>query len=445
MENQRQRPGELKIPVVQMTPMIHFQYKEPGATLRATEVKPKLDRYLLHAAFHDDPEQYKNYLVAKDKNNTATVLALDYRLVISANPEDFERPIQLASPPTSRNYTGSIWDKSNAVATMLKPDKTLTLIFRTQYPALIDHIQKWIHSFFAGENFGRRQSKGFGSFLTEITAGDFEKYHNALKQHLQTIWAKRDLKVHYFTSPSDWKQVLNDIRDMHRVLKSGDGLSGNNNRIPSFLMQTYASSHYKLKNFDNEKKLMITRIVQNVRPIDLNASSESSTNPNSYQPHGRFLRSMLGLPGFLEFRKILINGYPYTVRIRINNREIQRFRSPITYKPVMINNEWHCYLILVPIPMEMYGKTFVFSSNGRNVIAEKYPDPNNPETLLRSPNLPPDNLPYLSIKIPTPKDTEFDLLDVLDKFCSKDQVIRTDNTKRNFYHVAINEEAPQHE
>lgn len=30
----------------QHTPLIHFQHAEAGATLRATEVKPKLDRYL---------------------------------------------------------------------------------------------------------------------------------------------------------------------------------------------------------------------------------------------------------------------------------------------------------------------------------------------------------------------------------------------------------------
>ena len=31
----------------QITPMIHFQHYEEGATLRASEVKPKLDRFLI--------------------------------------------------------------------------------------------------------------------------------------------------------------------------------------------------------------------------------------------------------------------------------------------------------------------------------------------------------------------------------------------------------------
>ena len=29
------------------SPLIHFQWDQPGAALRATEVKPKLDRYII--------------------------------------------------------------------------------------------------------------------------------------------------------------------------------------------------------------------------------------------------------------------------------------------------------------------------------------------------------------------------------------------------------------
>lgn len=38
---------KLKIKLKQHTPLIHFQYDQEGATLRASEVKPKLDRYIL--------------------------------------------------------------------------------------------------------------------------------------------------------------------------------------------------------------------------------------------------------------------------------------------------------------------------------------------------------------------------------------------------------------
>ncbi|HEC99336.1 MAG TPA: hypothetical protein ENN18_03005 [Proteobacteria bacterium] len=37
---------ELIIKLKQHTPIIHFQHDQKGATLRATELKPKLDRYI---------------------------------------------------------------------------------------------------------------------------------------------------------------------------------------------------------------------------------------------------------------------------------------------------------------------------------------------------------------------------------------------------------------
>ncbi len=37
---------ELIVKLKQHTPIIHFQWDQAGATLRATELKPKLDRYI---------------------------------------------------------------------------------------------------------------------------------------------------------------------------------------------------------------------------------------------------------------------------------------------------------------------------------------------------------------------------------------------------------------
>lgn len=37
----------LKVTLKQHTPLIHFQHDQYGATLRASEVKPKLDKFIL--------------------------------------------------------------------------------------------------------------------------------------------------------------------------------------------------------------------------------------------------------------------------------------------------------------------------------------------------------------------------------------------------------------
>jgi len=45
-----------KITLKQHTPLIHFQHDQEGATLRASEVKPKLDRFILTKLGNGDYE-----------------------------------------------------------------------------------------------------------------------------------------------------------------------------------------------------------------------------------------------------------------------------------------------------------------------------------------------------------------------------------------------------
>jgi len=53
---------KLTIYLCQQTPLLHFQHQQAGATLRATEVKPKLDKFLIRQAFNNDFELYKHLL-----------------------------------------------------------------------------------------------------------------------------------------------------------------------------------------------------------------------------------------------------------------------------------------------------------------------------------------------------------------------------------------------
>ena len=72
---------KLEFKLKQHTPLIHFQHDQHGATLRATELKPKLDRFIMKKIGGKDkiPDEW---LIDKDKN------ALDYKVSIHA--EDVE-------------------------------------------------------------------------------------------------------------------------------------------------------------------------------------------------------------------------------------------------------------------------------------------------------------------------------------------------------------------
>ena len=61
----------------QHTPIIHFQANQSGATLRATELKPKFDKFLKKYAFDGNiPEVFK---IDKEKD------AIDYKVNIEPN------------------------------------------------------------------------------------------------------------------------------------------------------------------------------------------------------------------------------------------------------------------------------------------------------------------------------------------------------------------------
>ena len=57
---------KLTVILRQHTPLIHFQHYQDNATLRASEVKPQLDRFLLTQLGDGDYEQALNVPVSKN-------------------------------------------------------------------------------------------------------------------------------------------------------------------------------------------------------------------------------------------------------------------------------------------------------------------------------------------------------------------------------------------
>ena len=90
---------KLTISLRQHTPLIHFQHDQEGATLRASEVKPKLDRFVIKQAFHDSFDECKEFLIGynpdpEKKEESIRALrnkwnagyrALDYKIRIKAS------------------------------------------------------------------------------------------------------------------------------------------------------------------------------------------------------------------------------------------------------------------------------------------------------------------------------------------------------------------------
>ena len=181
--------------LVQHTPLIHFQHSEPHACLRATEVKPKLDRFLIEQLEKDDrfgDGRWKKWFVGDGSQQS-----FDYMMRIRPNSErvdrtqsienGIERAIARAehrSPNAilheiHKNYFGNMASGNNIQDTVQAIQETfkeslfykdgLTLTIRCFIPELLTLIDEHIRGFFMMHNFGTRQRKGFGSFTVDIS------------------------------------------------------------------------------------------------------------------------------------------------------------------------------------------------------------------------------------------------------------------------------------
>lgn len=158
---------KLKVQLEAQSPMIHFQYDQAGATLRASEVKPKLDRFLLNKM---EQETGKRVAVLKEDNGYAVMFtdkehnALNYRM-------NFEVPSNAywVEPGTFKPESYSIYygnsgvhdEKEKKKAVFTNPVMSLMCFNQV----LRNYIEKYLVEFFAVTNFGTMQEKGFGSFM----------------------------------------------------------------------------------------------------------------------------------------------------------------------------------------------------------------------------------------------------------------------------------------
>lgn len=80
----------INIKLKQHTPMWHFQWDQPGCALRVTELKPKLDKFLIRK-LGGRSEVPDNYWVDSQKKSDENFYALNYKVHLTplGEPSDF--------------------------------------------------------------------------------------------------------------------------------------------------------------------------------------------------------------------------------------------------------------------------------------------------------------------------------------------------------------------
>lgn len=311
--------------LIQQTPMIHFQYDEERATLRASEVKPKLDRFILAqlGGVEFVRKHHPEWFVSKDQP------ALNFKLRFKPKGQP-----TIDDPPKELFFAnmGKKEDADDYRRTILYPDgiKMVAVCFHKDLQTELDRLLPY---FFALHAFGTRNGKGFGCFSVEKS--------QLVSEVMETYCP---LKVYYtikFPEDTPAKDILHDIWVISGMMKSGFNFTF---RQPTDYYKGHIFRYFTEKEIGGDKAFIKQKVLVG------NDTDQRSEEYSSYSEF-RFVRAMLGLPGGFEFK----SGPKTTRKGKVDvSSDIKRFQSPVVYR--IQNNQ----LFIIPqiIPKRMMNADF---------------------------------------------------------------------------------------
>lgn len=358
--------------LVQHTPLIHFQHSEPHACLRATEVKPKLDRFLIEQLEKDDrfgDGRWKKWFVGDGSQQS-----FDYMMRITPNSEQvdrtqsIERAIARAEhrPPNAslheihKNYFGNMASGNNIQDTIRETFKEsllykdgLTLTIRCFIPELLTLIDEHIRGFFMMHNFGTRQRKGFGSFTVDIrTEPNAPKGFDLVGKYCpNAYYCKLDNDVNA-------DALLDAVWVISAFLRSGFN-RGEGNYVRGFVFRYFQREKNPLANDKAFVKQQVLRNVYN------EATRGEHLHPYGNNVRYRYVRGLLGTNENSRFCRAP-NAHTPVYDIYTHSAEgIERFPSPLLFKPI------GKFVFILPqkMPDEIFGSEFYILEKNQE---EKY-------------------------------------------------------------------------
>lgn len=362
-------PFKLTFELQQHTPIIHFQYDQDGATLRATEVKAKLDRYIWKKEWNDQVDKGIDFLVGRGSADTEGLKkkfkeeryrALDYKIQLKTQNVEVTEihgniPLyfgNMSREDDQKKEKHKVKARDKITGEILCLDTTLKTI-----------VQKHLAAFFNAHNFGTRQSKGFGSFELVL-----------INQEKPSFLApsKYSFRINNRPSATDLAEYI-DL--FYRAIRSGINLKGRQQSdklyFKSLLFQ-YAKTQkdpetQQPHQWDKRKmRLDLFSDHPDFTPIPKRRTDKEGT-VHYNDGKAMLYRDMLGLSSTQSWF-----SYRKTVEKTGIDNGIERYKSPLTFKPYKRRSDWIVYLIPEDIPAYYFGKKFKIKA-GKNSTSMETP------------------------------------------------------------------------
>lgn len=376
---------KISVNLKQHTHLVHFQHDQMGATLRASEAKPKLDRFILSRCFNDDFEQYKMFLIgynasteaekiAKGKNyqdDFKDKLALNYKLrFISGNKKVSKDSIPL--------YFGNQGEDSIPKYNVLD-SQTIRMEISSFNTDLIEKIREanLIGDFFALHNFGTRQGKGLGSFYPE----DETTYpvNEALFDY------RAYLRLGDAKEQTDHSKIYESIDLFYKSIRAGINIP-NQFYFKSLLFLYFHQQGVKWEKKKIKEEFFLDNIGKHgrrdnqVRPWALRQQQANYPDDGASPVHVNFedeklIRDLLGLSSSETWQSYSnatvtkkqaeqVNGQYRTKR----EADLERYPSPIFFKVIRNLNQNNFYRVYIKLSQDnpIGGNYFMINSNRGN-------------------------------------------------------------------------------
>lgn len=352
--------GKIVINLTQHTPLLHFQPRQDHSTLRASEVKPRLDRYL--KKYLGVIPIYKLHIKSV---NDVQCLPIEKPIIKNGQPQ-FDSNGRPRMRYYSPMYFGNMGeDISSHKDYRLSKDCEMTIVYKDDDVSFFEKAKPLIMSFFRMCNFGARQSKGYGSFTVSIPG----------------VNQTDPPGTYYFSLAGDlsWYDVMSRIELFYKTLRSGINGPDDNSLYFKSMMFQYAK--YKKSQWDKKsiKQVFLNRAESKVQSI-----KHGHKEPFSYSTGEirKDFRDYLGFSGsspemwrvdsgrtrYNERKNInepVFNSFTIAKLFHSGGNELSRFRSPITFKPVKENNIWKVLILLSEIPNTLAQAEVIITSERR--------------------------------------------------------------------------------
>ena len=320
--------------LTQITPIAHFDYDNECVTptIRVTEVKPKLDRFLkkMYSRSHTDESMPEGWFIV-DSSGERTE-ALDYKMQITPQANS-SRQFEIRKNDYSNKYNflaNMGGDEARrdgtheGAAKFVMENHPLSGQIVSFHESLLAFMNKPIvenltpiDMFFACTNFGMRQDKGFGEFVTNPlllqgpSANDlFEEVLNSVYgNYVYSTELEKGRKGVLRKEFNDLEPACRTIGKVYKRLKSGKEnfvhvyfSQNSNSRVKDYTV----SNLYK-RSFENEK--------------DVCKRDGANADGAVYG------KALFGLAN-----EIKIKEGTWTIGSRDEQNAISRIKSPVTFR-----------------------------------------------------------------------------------------------------------------